>query len=131
MECNRLFADDPDETTSEPIPLQIESPFYNVFGTAMNHYYNNISSNSHLSSSSGSSYFNNNNSCDIPSPRVQYLSPYDYVDPSDPLNAEVPIKKSRSLENLPNESNDVANGSNRDEKCDILPLGWLNRYRTA
>lgn len=135
MECNRLFADDPDETTSQPIPLEIESPFYNVFGNAMNQYYNNISSQSpsRLSSSSGSSYLNDSNSCDIPSPRV-FSSAYDYVDPSYPLNAEVPIKKSRSLENIPiNEPTAVVvngNNSNRDEKSGGLEFGgWLNQFR--
>lgn len=142
MECNRLFAEDPDETASRPMPplLEMENPFYNAFGNAMNHYYNNISSNSHLSSSSGSSFFNNNNSSDINSPNhfINYSDMFDLPDTSHhniiaPLNVSVPppLKKTRSCQNLTtNESNIVVNGtSDRDEKGDISRLdGWLRRY---
>lgn len=144
MECNRLFAEDPEETASRPIPplLGTENPFYNAFGNAMNQYYNNISSNSHLSSSSGSSFFNNNNSSDISSPNhfTNYSGMFDLPDTSpqniiSPLNttAPLPLKKTRSCQNLiPNESNIVVNGPpiDKDEKDDVSSFaGYLRRYR--
>lgn len=142
MECNRLFAEDPEETASRPMPplLGMESPFYNAFGNAMNHYYNNISSNSHLSSSSGSSFFNQNNSNELPhSPNhfINYSDMFDLPDSHHSIlnQSQIPVilKKTRSCQNLTaNDTNLIETETDRDEKGNISRIaGWLRRYRNG